>query len=113
MGGQPHPGARTHFLLQHTGEAAGRAVGRGPGLLSAASAQEAGRRPRNSLPAAGRMEDEEGPQCGKPDFVLLDQVTMEDFMENLKLRWARARAPFSLVSRRGGGGTHSHWPLSG
>lgn len=25
-------------------------------------------------------------KCGKPDFVLLDQVTMEDFMENLKLR---------------------------
>nr|XP_025147124.1 unconventional myosin-Ig isoform X2 [Bubalus bubalis] len=32
------------------------------------------------------MEDDEGPECGKPDFVLLDQVTMEDFMENLKLR---------------------------
>ncbi|XP_036896933.1 unconventional myosin-Ig isoform X2 [Sturnira hondurensis] len=32
------------------------------------------------------MEDEEGPECGKADFVLLDQVTMEDFMENLKLR---------------------------
>lgn len=30
--------------------------------------------------------DQEGPECGKPDFVLLDQVTMEDFMENLKLR---------------------------
>ena len=36
--------------------------------------------------SAGRMEDEEGPECGKPDFVLLDQVTMEDFMENLKRR---------------------------
>ncbi|XP_024598706.1 unconventional myosin-Ig [Neophocaena asiaeorientalis asiaeorientalis] len=34
------------------------------------------------------MEDE-GPECGKPDFVLLDQVTMEDFMENLKLRFER------------------------
>ncbi|XP_036766207.2 unconventional myosin-Ig isoform X4 [Manis pentadactyla] len=34
------------------------------------------------------MEDE-GPQCGKPDFVLLDQVTMEDFMENLKLRFKK------------------------
>ncbi|KAK2506536.1 hypothetical protein MC885_014958 [Smutsia gigantea] len=34
------------------------------------------------------MEDE-GPQCGKPDFVLLDQVTMEDFMENLKLRFEK------------------------
>ncbi|XP_015423693.1 PREDICTED: unconventional myosin-Ig [Myotis davidii] len=29
------------------------------------------------------MEDEEGAECGKADFVLLDQVTMEDFMENL------------------------------
>ncbi|XP_032944747.1 unconventional myosin-Ig isoform X2 [Rhinolophus ferrumequinum] len=37
------------------------------------------------------MEDEEGPQCGKPDFVLLDQVTMEDFMENLKLRFEKGR----------------------
>ncbi|XP_067601878.1 unconventional myosin-Ig isoform X3 [Pseudorca crassidens] len=34
------------------------------------------------------MEDE-GPECGKPDFVLLDQVTMEDFMENLKLRFEK------------------------
>lgn len=39
------------------------------------------------------MEDEEDPQCGKPDFVLLDQVTMEDFMENLKLRWAQGPGP--------------------
>ncbi|MBV96335.1 Unconventional myosin-Ig, partial [Eschrichtius robustus] len=36
------------------------------------------------------MEDE-GPECGKPDFVLLDQVTMEDFMENLKLRFEKGR----------------------
>ncbi|XP_045877399.1 unconventional myosin-Ig isoform X2 [Meles meles] len=35
--------------------------------------------------------DEEGPECGKPDFVLLDQVTMEDFMENLKLRFEKGR----------------------
>lgn len=39
------------------------------------------------------MEDEEGPECGKADFVLLDQVTMEDFMENLKLRWAQGSDP--------------------
>lgn len=46
-----------------------------------------GRQGQPGLGAArGRMEDEEGPDCGKPDFVLLDQVTMEDFMENLKLR---------------------------
>uniref|UniRef100_A0A8D0TTD9 Unconventional myosin-Ig n=1 Tax=Sus scrofa TaxID=9823 RepID=A0A8D0TTD9_PIG len=37
------------------------------------------------------MEDEEGPECGKPDFVLLDQVTMEDFMENLKRRFEKGR----------------------
>ncbi|XP_023494791.2 unconventional myosin-Ig [Equus przewalskii] len=37
------------------------------------------------------MEDEEGPDCGKADFVLLDQVTMEDFMENLKLRFEKGR----------------------
>lgn len=35
---------------------------------------------------AGRMEDEDGPEYGKPDFVLLDQLTMEDFMKNLQLR---------------------------
>lgn len=33
-----------------------------------------------------RMEDEEGPEYGKADFVLLDQLTMEDFMKNLQLR---------------------------
>ncbi|KAG8510574.1 Unconventional myosin-Ig [Galemys pyrenaicus] len=37
------------------------------------------------------MEDEEGPEYGKPDFVLLDQVTMEDFMKNLKLRFEKGR----------------------
>ncbi|XP_003465851.1 unconventional myosin-Ig isoform X1 [Cavia porcellus] len=35
------------------------------------------------------MEDHEGPECGKPDFVLLDQVTMEDFMRNLQLRFEK------------------------
>ncbi|XP_058152650.1 unconventional myosin-Ig [Dasypus novemcinctus] len=34
---------------------------------------------------------EDGPEYGKPDFVLLDQVTMEDFMENLKLRFEKGR----------------------
>ncbi|XP_069870693.1 unconventional myosin-Ig [Dipodomys merriami] len=37
------------------------------------------------------MEDEEGPEYGKPDFVLLDQVTMEDFMKNLRLRFETGR----------------------
>ncbi|KAL6037560.1 hypothetical protein STEG23_004879 [Scotinomys teguina] len=39
----------------------------------------------------GRMEDEEGPEYGKPDFVLLDQLTMEDFMKNLQLRFEKGR----------------------
>ncbi|XP_052053953.1 unconventional myosin-Ig isoform X2 [Apodemus sylvaticus] len=38
-----------------------------------------------------RMEDEEGPEYGKPDFVLLDQLTMEDFMKNLQLRFEKGR----------------------
>ncbi|XP_020854732.1 unconventional myosin-Ig isoform X1 [Phascolarctos cinereus] len=37
------------------------------------------------------MEEEEGPEFGKPDFVLLDQVTMEDFMDNLKIRFEKGR----------------------
>uniref|UniRef100_A0A8C0X7B8 Unconventional myosin-Ig n=1 Tax=Castor canadensis TaxID=51338 RepID=A0A8C0X7B8_CASCN len=37
------------------------------------------------------MEDEEGPEYGKPDFVLLDQVTMEEFMKNLRLRFEKDR----------------------
>lgn len=62
------------------------------------------RQPGWVLPTS-RMADE-GPQCGKPDFVLLDQVTMEDFMENLKLRWARG-----TVSTSPGRGLHTHAPL--
>lgn len=57
------------------------------------------------------MEDEEGAECGKADFVLLDQVTMEDFMENLKLRWAGPLpAPGSLMGG-GGGGTATQAPV--
>ncbi|XP_074053791.1 unconventional myosin-Ig [Macrotis lagotis] len=37
------------------------------------------------------MEEEEGPEFGKPDFVLLDQVNMEDFMDNLKIRFEKGR----------------------
>ncbi|XP_028933147.1 unconventional myosin-Ig [Ornithorhynchus anatinus] len=37
------------------------------------------------------MEQEEGPEFGKQDFVLLDRVTMDDFMENLKLRFDKGR----------------------
>lgn len=32
------------------------------------------------------MAELEGLEFGKSDFVLLDEVTMEQFMENLKLR---------------------------
>lgn len=33
------------------------------------------------------MAEQEGPEFGKADFVLLDEVTMEHFMENLRLRY--------------------------
>lgn len=39
----------------------------------------------------GKMEDEEGPEYGKPDFVLLDQLTMEEFLKNLQLRFEKGR----------------------
>lgn len=56
------------------------------------------------------MEDEEGAEYGKADFVLLDQVTMEDFMENLKLRWAPRPAPCSLGTGKEGEERHSSHP---
>ncbi|KAM4705559.1 unconventional myosin-Ig-like [Rhinophrynus dorsalis] len=37
------------------------------------------------------MAEHEGLEFGKADFVLLDQVTMEDFMDNLRLRFERGR----------------------
>uniref|UniRef100_A0A673I262 Unconventional myosin-Ig-like n=1 Tax=Sinocyclocheilus rhinocerous TaxID=307959 RepID=A0A673I262_9TELE len=37
------------------------------------------------------MAELEGLEFGKSDFVLLDEVTMEQFMENLKLRFEKAR----------------------
>ncbi|XP_032436472.1 unconventional myosin-Ig [Xiphophorus hellerii] len=40
--------------------------------------------------AAG-MAELEGLEFGKSDFVLLDEVTMEQFMENLKLRFEKGR----------------------
>uniref|UniRef100_A0A8C8AVS2 Uncharacterized protein n=1 Tax=Otus sunia TaxID=257818 RepID=A0A8C8AVS2_9STRI len=36
---------------------------------------------------AGAMAELEGPEFGKADFVLLDEVTMEQFLENLRLRY--------------------------
>ncbi|NWU72774.1 MYO1G protein, partial [Pterocles burchelli] len=35
------------------------------------------------------MAELEGPQSGKADFVLLDEVTMEQFLENLRLRFSQ------------------------
>ena len=32
------------------------------------------------------MAEHESPEFGKADFVLLDDVSMEEFMANLKLR---------------------------
>ncbi|KAL6099434.1 myo1g [Pungitius sinensis] len=37
------------------------------------------------------MSELEGLEFGKSDFVLLDEVTMEQFMENLKLRFQKGR----------------------
>ncbi|XP_058037799.1 unconventional myosin-Ig-like [Ahaetulla prasina] len=37
------------------------------------------------------MAEQESLEFGKADFVLLDQVTMEDFLENLKLRFEKGR----------------------
>ncbi|XP_065601073.1 unconventional myosin-Ig isoform X2 [Cyrtonyx montezumae] len=37
------------------------------------------------------MAELEGPEFGKADFVLLDEVTMEHFMENLRLRFSQGR----------------------
>lgn len=34
------------------------------------------------------MAEHESPEFGKADFVLLDSVSMQEFMANLKLRWA-------------------------
>lgn len=74
------PRAQTHFLLS---------VWQGLGLPGLPSPLPPAHKGGVLLPGcflAGRMEDHEGPECGKPDFVLLDQVTMEDFMRNLQLR---------------------------
>ncbi|NXH12018.1 MYO1G protein, partial [Bucco capensis] len=37
------------------------------------------------------MEELEGPEVGQADFVLLDEVTMEQFLENLRLRFLQGR----------------------
>ncbi|XP_064019010.1 unconventional myosin-Ig isoform X1 [Pogoniulus pusillus] len=37
------------------------------------------------------MAELEGPEFGKADFVLLDEVTMEQFLENLRLRFSEGR----------------------
>ncbi|NXK14484.1 MYO1G protein, partial [Herpetotheres cachinnans] len=37
------------------------------------------------------MAELEGPEFGKADFVLLDEVTMEQFLQNLRLRFSQGR----------------------
>ncbi|KAJ8378992.1 hypothetical protein AAFF_G00232210 [Aldrovandia affinis] len=44
-----------------------------------------------SVSAHLAMAELEGLEFGKSDFVLLDEVTMEQFMENLKLRFQKGR----------------------
>uniref|UniRef100_D6RGA2 Myosin IG n=1 Tax=Mus musculus TaxID=10090 RepID=D6RGA2_MOUSE len=66
--------------------------------------------------AVGRMEDEEGPEYGKPDFVLLDQLTMEDFMKNLELRNCHCMGQRPLPSTRAASSMSDHliftpWPM--
>ena len=39
------------------------------------------------MPGKIRMAFFEGSEYGKGDFVLLDQITMDEFMSNLKLRF--------------------------
>uniref|UniRef100_A0A8B9QNH0 Myosin IG n=1 Tax=Apteryx owenii TaxID=8824 RepID=A0A8B9QNH0_APTOW len=63
---------------------------------SSAAAQEAGAaggspRPAPPVPGGRSMAEQESPEFGKADFVLLDEVTMEHFMENLRLRFSRGR----------------------
>ncbi|KAM9650429.1 unconventional myosin-Ig isoform 2-T2 [Trichechus inunguis] len=92
MGRAAPPEGQNPLPVSHP---AGEAQSEGGGLAGRArpSCQTGpGRSEPSGLGApAGRMEDDKGPQYGKPDFVLLDQVTMEDFMENLKLRFEKGR----------------------
>ena len=37
------------------------------------------------------MADHEGPEYGKGDFILLDKITPDHFLENLKLRFKKER----------------------
>lgn len=39
------------------------------------------------MPGGCGMAELEGPEFGKADFVLLDEVTMEQFLANLRLRY--------------------------
>lgn len=57
------------------------------GAVAAAVAAEGGKSGGAPALGGGRMAEQEGPEFGKADFVLLDEVTMEHFMENLRLRY--------------------------
>ncbi|XP_013919325.1 PREDICTED: unconventional myosin-Id-like [Thamnophis sirtalis] len=46
---------------------------------------------------SGNMAEQESLEFGKADFVLLDQVTMEDFLENLKLRFSELSAIYERL----------------
>lgn len=58
-------------------------------------------RPNPSAPTwAGAMAEQESLEFGKADFVLMDTVSMPEFMANLRLRWARLDS-HAGVSREG------------
>lgn len=80
----PNSPGRTHFLLYYS-SAGVRQCWASPFCLPLDLCTESSGVLVWRLPV-GRMEDEEGPEYGKPDFVLLDQLTMEEFMKNLQLR---------------------------
>lgn len=56
-------------------------------MAAAAAAVEGGKSGGAPALVGGSMAEQEGPEFGKADFVLLDEVTMEHFMENLRLRY--------------------------
>lgn len=89
--GRPLPGPEPTSYFRAPGETAAAGPSpdlQGPPPARLPTARVPHRAIRPSGPGVSRhsMEDDEGPEYGKADFVLLDQVTMEDFMKNLQLR---------------------------
>lgn len=69
------------------GACAAASVQEAGAVAAAAAAVEGGKSGGAPALVGGSMAEQEGPEFGKADFVLLDEVTMEHFMENLRLRY--------------------------